>query len=163
MYNLLPKEAISEYLGDFVVSSDCRPTCILLLVVLRGGAVVSVEFVYQFSQGIQDYRQYELQTNKLLRLSDRPNDMMGVLSGAKVVLDTFPGSSSHAILADELFPKIIQLLGATIVNDYMESTYIISDRTIKTAGSTIFKKVDYNWIVDSIVGNRLLKTDAYIF
>ena len=163
MFNLLPKESISEYMGDIVVSSDCKPTCILLLVLLRGGAVVSVEYVYQYSQGIPDYREYELSTNKHLTLSDRPNNMMGIMTGAKVVLDTFPGSSSHPIIADELFPKILQLLGAIIVDDYMESTYIISDRSVASAASTIFKKIDFNWIVDSIVGNRLQQIDAYIF
>lgn len=160
--SLVDRKNLSDYLGDVVVCSDSLPSCSLLLVLLRGGAAVTVDYLHAIKKEPNiGYANFELAAFK--RVTDRPNLLIGCLQAEKVAIDTFPGSTSHPIIADRFLPALIECLGGVLVTHNTQSDMILSDRSVLAAKSSVFKKVDYRWLVDSILQNSIQDKQTYQF
>lgn len=149
---------------DIVVSGDKKITPIILLALVRGIPIVRISFLLYclFKNEIPNFSEHEV--TYFPEMSRFNFSRLGLdLKGLKLSIDTFPGSTEHSILSSDVLGLVLKEIGGCKVNARKDSDFILSDRSNSCTVSTIFKKVDLRWIVDSILQRKFLDVNKYFF
>lgn len=148
---------------DLLVCEDSNINCLVMLAILRGAAIVRPSYVYECERKGKPVPTEAFEVSYFPKKSERKTDMSGSLKDLRFSIDVFPGSSNHQILCDPMLEYVISEMGGILVRKNSYGDFIISDRAAKFAMSSIFKKVDFNWLVDSLLKNKLQPVENYYF
>lgn len=152
----------SDYF-DILVSGDNELSGLLLLGLARGAAIVKPAYIYESVKQKKALKPAAFEVCYFPNLSERTTQLDTVLKDLRFAIDVFPKSSTHPVLSDPLLENLLQELGGTLVKHNSYSDFIISDKDFKHAHSTVYKKVDYRWLYDSLLSSSLKDINNYFF
>lgn len=148
---------------NVLISQDSKLTPLVLLALVRDAFIVRPTFAFDSSEKKKIILPETHEVSFFPRKSERPKSLKNSLNNLKLAIDVFAKSSSHAFLGDPIFEQVIAEMGGGLVRRICDSDFIISDKTEKLAASTVFKKVHFMWLADSLLKNVLLPVQDYYF
>lgn len=148
---------------NVLVSQDNKKSPIVFLALARDAFIVKPSFAYECFERKKVVSPLSHEVGYFPKKSERLKSMKTSLKDAKMSIDIFSRSSQHPFLGDPMLEYIIVEMGGKLVRRNTDADFIISDKLEKVAVSSIFKKVDYNWLLDSLLQNCLQPVQNYYF
>lgn len=148
---------------DILICEDSDLNCLVLLAILRGAAIVRPSYVYESDHKSKLIPMEPFEVNYFPKVKERSACMKTALKDLRFSIDNFPGSSVHKFLSDPMLEYLIAEMGGTLVKKNSYGDFIISAKNEKYAVSSIFKKVDYSWLIESLLKNKLQPVENYYF
>lgn len=148
---------------NILISADNVVTPLVLLALARDAFIVKPSFTFDCSAHHKIVAPGPHEVGYFPKKAERSKSMQVVLKDLKLAIDIFGRSHTHIFLGDPILEHVIAEMGGKLVRRNTDADFIISDKNEKLASSTIFKKVDYRWLLDSLLKNALLKVTDYYF
>jgi hypothetical protein len=148
---------------DVLVTEDNKVTPLLLLALARGCHIVKSSYIYETWSLRKSVNPSHHEVSYFPKKFDRHKTMRRTLDNLKIAIDVFGRSNSHPFLGEPTLEYVVAEMGAKLVRRITDADFIVSDKREKLATSTIFKKVHYEWLTDSLLKNQLQPVQDYYF
>ena len=148
---------------NLLISQDSKLTPLVLLALVRDAFIVKPSFAFESQDKKRISQPDAHEVAYFPKKCERTRNLKNSLNNLKLAIDVFGKSASHTFLGDPIFEQVIAEMGGGLVRRICDSDFIISDKNEKLAASTVFKKVHFMWLVDSLLKNILLPVQDYYF
>lgn len=148
---------------NILICGDSQISALILLALARGATIVRPAYIYECAKQNVILKPEDFEVTYFPSASIRIKQRGCSLKDIRFSIDAFPGSNSHPVLSDANLENLLQELEGTLVKHNTYADFIVSDKDCKHAHSTVYKKLDYRWLYDSLLAGSLRDLGSYFF
>ena len=154
-----------DRLPDVIISGDAAFTSLVLLGITRYIPILKTAFLHKLikDSAVPPLHDFEVERFPSLKQRFARKDIQLSLNNLKLEIDVFPGSFSHPIIGGTGLSLVLKSIGAEVVRSRRTADFIISDKSNPFTKSTVYKKVDIEWVIESILHSCIVPVEKYFF
>lgn len=154
-----------DRLPDIIICGDSAFTSLVLLGITRYIPILNTAFLHKVikDSAIPPLQGFEIERFPSMKQRFARKDIQLSLNCLKLEIDVFPGSFNHPIIGGIGLALVLRSIGADVVRSRRMADFIISDRNNPYTKSTVYKKVDVEWVIESILHGCIIPVEKYFF